>query len=200
MNERGNTGQYGPVAMILHWWIAAMIVLQFVLARLVESAADAGSEAQELALLANHRSVGITILLLAIVRLGWRLYQPPPPPLPMPPWQARAAAINHWSFYVLLFLLPVTGWLMSSADAAPVHWFNLLRLPDLIGANEHLEDVFEEIHETLAPLLAILALVHVGAALKHALIDKDGALKRISSPLSIAIFVVVLVAGFVALT
>jgi len=197
MND--TTVQYSAVAKVLHWWIAAMVVLQYVLANRVESAEDAGSEMQALALQANHRSVGITILLLVLVRLGWRLYRTPPPPLPMPRWQARAAAINHWAFYVLLILVPLTGWLMSSADATPVSWFGLFQLPDFIAANGELEEVFEEVHETLAPLLAILGLLHIAAAGKHALIDKDDALRRISSTLGIAIFVVVLIAGVVFL-
>lgn len=193
MND--TTTQYSAVAKILHWWIAAMVVLQYVLANLVESAEDAGSELQEHALMANHKSVGITILLLVLARLAWRFYQPPPPPLPMPHWQTRAAAISHWGFYVLLILMPLSGWLMSSAGAESVSWFGMARLPDFIAANGDLEEVFEEIHETLAPTLAILGLLHIAAAGKHALIDKDDALRRISSPLSIAIFVAALLAG-----
>jgi cytochrome b561 len=193
MND--TTAHYNPVAKILHWWIAALVILQYVLANRVESAEDAGSELLERVLMANHKSVGITILLLVLVRLGWRLYRTPPPPLPMPRWQARAASISHWGFYALLILLPLTGWLMSSAAATPVHWFGLVQLPDFIAANDGLEEVFEEVHETLAPLLAILGLLHIAAAAKHAVIDKDDALRRISSPLSIAIFVFVFAAG-----
>ena len=197
MND--TTAHYNPVAKILHWWIAALVILQYVLANRVESAEDAGSELLERTLMANHKSVGITILLLVLLRLGWRLYRPPPPPLPMPRWQTRAGSISHWGFYALLILLPLTGWLMSSAAATPVNWFGLLQLPDFIAANGGLEEVFEEIHETLAPLLAILGLLHVAAAAKHAVIDKDDALRRISSPLSIAIFVAVFAAGVVFL-
>ena len=191
--------QYSPVARILHWWIAGMIVLQYVLVNLAEAAEDADAEPRALALMANHKSVGITILGLAVLRLAWRLCAPPPPALAMPRWQARAAAANHRAFYGLLFLLPLSGWLMSSAAASPVTWFNLVPLPDVVGPSPGLEDVFEEIHEALATLLAALALLHVAAALKHAFVDGNGALRRISSPASLALFVLVLIAGLALL-
>lgn len=192
--------QYSPFAKILHWWIAGLIILQYVLVNLAEAAEDADSGLRALALMANHKSVGITILGLAVLRLAWRIHAPPPPALAMPRWQARAAAVNHWAFYGLLFFLPLSGWLMSSAAASPVSWFNLVPLPDVVGPSPELEEVFEEIHEALAPLLAALALLHVAAALKHAFVDRNGALRRISSAASLALFVLVLIAGLALLT
>ena len=192
--------QYSPVAKILHWWIAGMIVLQYILANLAESAEDAGSPARELALMANHRSVGITILIIAVLRLVWRRSHPLPAPLPMPAWQVRAAKISHMTFYVLLFALPITGWLMTSAAAEPATWFNLVQLPDIVGPDADLAEVFEEIHEVLAPVLAVLALIHIGAALKHAFIDRNDALQRISSAMSILIFIVIVVGGYLTLS
>jgi len=194
-----NATHYNSVAKILHWWVAAMIVLQFVLAKLAERAEDNGSQLQQLALLANHKSVGITILAIALVRLVWRFTQPTPAPLPMPAWQRVAAAMSHWSLYALLFLLPVTGWLMSSASAFSVSWFNLVQLPDFVAADPDLKERLESIHKTLAKALLIVAGVHVAGALKHAVIDKDGALRRISSPMSLMIFGVVLAGGLFTL-
>lgn len=191
---------YNGIAKIIHWWIAGMIVLQFALANLAEQAEDAGSQLQHLALLANHRSVGITILAVAIFRLFWRTFKPPPAPLPMPAWQRTASYVSHWTLYGLLFLMPVTGWLMSSASAYSVSWFNLVQLPDFIGPDEGLEATLEEVHETLAKVLFVLAAIHIAAALKHTFINKDGVLRRISSPVSIAIFVVVIVGGYLSLS
>lgn len=191
---------YNAIAKILHWLIAAMVVLQFVLANLAEGAEDAGSKFQQLVLLANHKSVGITILCLAIIRLAWRFVRPPPAPLPMPTWQLRAASISHWSLYALLILMPLSGWLMSSASAISVSWFNLFQLPDLVAANEGLEDFFEEVHEFFATLLFLLALIHLGAAIKHTFISHDGAIRRISSTLTLSLFVAVLILGVLALT
>jgi cytochrome b561 len=198
--ETASAKTYDTVAKMLHWLIAAMIVLQFVLANLAEGAEESGSEFQQLVLLANHKSVGLTILTLAIVRLIWRFLHPPPAPLAMPAWQRWASNISHWSLYVLLILLPVSGWIMSSAAAISVSWFNLFQLPDLVGANEVLEEVFEDLHESFAKLLFILAAIHLLAALKHTFLDRDGAIRRISSTLSIALFVAVIAAGVLALT
>lgn len=210
MNRRNNmtadtsTGasgeSYNAIAKILHWLIAAMVVLQFLLANLAEGAEDAGSKFQQLVLLANHKSVGITILSLAIIRLGWRFFRPPPAPLPMPTWQRRASSISHWSLYALLILMPLSGWLMSSASAISVSWFNVFQLPDLVTANEGLEEFFEEVHEVFSNLLFLLALIHVGAAIKHTFINHDGAIRRISSTLTISLFIAVLVFGVLALT
>jgi len=114
----GNTRtRYGWVAALLHWVVAALIVVQFALANLAESA---DSAMQELAILARHKSFGITILVLASVRLGWRLGNPVPDlPARMPPWERRAARATHWAFYLLLLALPLSGWAMSSAGGGP---------------------------------------------------------------------------------
>ena len=191
--------RYSGVAQILHWLIAGLIVIQFVLANLVESAEDRGARFQELVLMANHKSVGITVLVLVLLRLAWRFYSPPPAPLPMPGWQRTAAAVSHWSFYGLLVAIPMSGWLLSSAAAISVSWFNLVQLPDFVAPDEGLEEVFEEVHEVLVKVLFVLAIVHIGAALKHAVYDRDGALRRISSVLSVAIFVLVVMIGFLFL-
>ena len=174
-----------------------MIVLQFVLAKLAENAA---TPLQELALLANHKSVGITIFFCAVARLVWRLREGVPRPLPMPGWQTIASLISHWSMYGLIFLMPITGWLMSSASAYSVSWFNLVPLPDLVAADPELEEVFEEIHKTLAKLLFVIATVHIAAAIKHSLYNKDGALGRIASTGPIVLFAAVVALGVTTLT
>lgn len=174
-----------------------MVVLQFVLAKLAD---DAATPFRELALLGNHRSVGISIFLLAILRLAWRVRQGVPGSLPMPGWQFIASRISHWFMYGLIFLLPITGWLLSSASAQGASWFNVVALPNLVAANPGLADVLEEIHEILARLLLIIALVHIAAALKHAFVDRDAVFARIASTGPIVLFVAVILAGSVALT
>lgn len=191
--SNAETTHYTPAAKILHWLVAGMIVLQFVLAQLAD---NASSDLRELALLANHKSVGITILAVATVRVLWRFLNPPPPlPADMPKWQVMASHASHWSLYVLLFLAPITGWLMSSASAYSVSWFNLFQLPDFIGPDAELAEVFEEIHEVIATLILVIALVHIAAALKHHFLDKDDVLRRMASTVSIVIFVVVAALG-----
>ncbi|NJN51777.1 MAG: cytochrome b [Gammaproteobacteria bacterium] len=178
------TARFGAVARLLHWLIALLIILQFVLAELAEEAGaarktDPGAAMEQLMLMARHKSFGITILLLAVVRLAWRLrYAPPPWPPTMPRWQIKAALVTHWAFYALLFLLPISGWLASSAENYPVSWFGLIQLPDFIGPDEAIAHDLEELHETLFGVLVALAALHVIAALKHHFLDHDDVLKR----------------------
>ncbi len=177
-----STESYTQTARWLHWLIAGAIVLQYVLAELAEAAADSGSTLAQLALLANHKSVGMTILAAALLRIVWR-WRFPPPALPAQTsgWQRRAAQATHWGLYLCMFMLPLSGWLMSSASAYSVSWFGLFQLPDLIGPDEAWENGLKTLHEWLARTLFVLALLHVGAALKHALLDRDGILARMHS-------------------
>ena len=196
MSRLEPNNHYSPVAKMLHWLVAGMIVLQFVLAKMADIASDEGSAVRELALLTNHKSVGITLLALAIVRLVWRQKNPPPAlPDTMPQWQVTASQLSHWSLYALLFAMPITGWLMSSASAYSVSWFNLFQLPDFVAPNPAAKEVFQETHETLSKLLILVATVHIGAAIKHALFDKDGVLQRMVSAVSVVAFSVIVVLG-----
>ena len=155
------------------------MVVQFVLANLGERAEDADDVVRELALFANHRSVGITILTLIIIRLLWR-WQNPVPRLPetVPRWQVIASRVSHYSLYGILLAMPISGWLMSSAAEVSVTWFNLVQMPDFVAPNHELHEIFEEIHKLLAKLLFVIASLHILAALKHGLFDKDGVLQR----------------------
>jgi cytochrome b561 len=96
----------------------------------------------------------------------------------MPRWQAIAARVNHWALYALLFALPITGWLTSSAANRPVSWFGLVQLPDFVAPDAGLKEAFEEAHEVLVVLLLTLVVLHVAAALKHQFFDRDGLLFR----------------------
>ena len=179
MNTAHTNKSYTSTAKLLHWLVAGLVVVQFVLANLAERAEDADDAVRELALFANHRSVGITILVLIIIRLLWR-WQNPVPRLPesIPHWQITASKISHWSLYGILLAMPISGWLMSSAAEASVSWFNLVPLPDVVAPNHELHEIFEEVHELLAKLLFVIASLHILAALKRGLFDKDGVLQR----------------------
>jgi len=175
MPARNTPVRYGLVAQGLHWIVAGLLIVQLTLARIADGL-PLGLE--KLAVLARHKSFGITILALAALRLAWRLFDRPPPPPTMPRWQFIASRATHAAFYVLLFAMPLTGWLMSSASNYPVSWFGLAQLPDLVAPDPDLKHLLEEIHETLARLLIGLALLHIAAALKHQFIDRDGLLTR----------------------
>ncbi len=174
--------RYGQVARYLHGLIASLIVSQYILANLAEDAEHSGATFQHLVLLANHKSIGMTILMLAVVRLCWRFYFPGPAlPNNMMHWQKMASRYTHGLLYALIFVLPLSGWLMSSAASYSVSWFNLFSFPDLVSADESLKSLLMSVHEFLATSLFVLALVHIVAALKHRFFDYDDVLQRMVS-------------------
>jgi cytochrome b561 len=163
------------MAQFLHWAIVVLLAIQVPLG-MIANELPAGLD--RLVLMSRHKSLGITILALALIRLAWRWFDRPPPPPPMPRWQAIAARVNHWALYALLFALPITGWLTSSAANRPVSWFGLVQLPDFVAPDAGLKEAFEEAHEVLVVLLLTLVVLHVAAALKHQFFDRDGLLFR----------------------
>ncbi len=168
--------RYGAVAQALHWTIAGLIVVQFVLAKLSERL-PLGM--QKLILLARHKSFGMTILALAVLRLGWRLANPPPPlPAAMTRPARMTASATHAAMYVLLFAMPLTGWMMSSAKNYSVSWFGLFTWPNLIGPNESAFKLLRETHGVLSKLLFAIVILHILAALKHHFWDRDDVLRR----------------------
>jgi cytochrome b561 len=173
---KNSTERYGLIAQLLHWTIVALIILQFVLA---ERAEDAGSLLQKAKILTTHKSVGMTIFMLAAIRLLWRLANPTPAALPSEKnWQRRLANIVHWALYALILITPLAGWLMSSAKNYSVSWFGLFTFPNLVAPDETRFDQLKELHEVLAFSILNLALLHIAAALKHHFYDKDNVLRR----------------------
>jgi cytochrome b561 len=176
MPSRNSPTVYGSVAQIFHWLIAALIVTQFTLAYLAD---DLPLGAHKLALLARHKSFGMTVLMLAVLRLLWRLNNPPPPlPSGMTPLERTLARATHIAFYVLLFAMPLTGWLMSSAKNYSVSWFGVFTWPNLIAKNETAFDLLRSTHHILSYALFAIAVLHILAALKHHFWNKDTVLLR----------------------
>jgi len=162
--------------MLFHWVIVILIITQFVLAN-QEHHLKLGPA--KIAILAQHKSVGITILLLAILRLVWRFFGAVPADPPRAPrWQALLAHSTHYLLYALLFAIPIAGWLMSSARNFSVSWFGFVTLPDLIAPNKAAYSFLHETHEFLANALMYVAILHAVAALKHHFIDRDNVLRR----------------------
>jgi cytochrome b561 len=168
--------RYTVVAQALHWVIAALIATQFTLAWMQD---DLPLGMHKLALLARHKSFGMTVLMLAVLRLAWRSFNPAPPlPAGMSNIERFLAKATHLMFYLLLFAMPLTGWLMSSAKNYSVSWFGLFTWPDLVGPNEHWFEVFKRTHGLLGAVLFAIVILHVLAALKHHFWNKDDVLKR----------------------
>jgi cytochrome b561 len=175
MQLKNTLTRYGAVAQLFHWAIVVLIITQFVLAK----RADGLSPVAKIGVLATHKSVGITILALALLRLAWRLFNPiPPTPASTPRWQQRAAHVWHFLLYALLFITPMLGWLMSSARSFSVSYFGLFTLPDLIEPNRPAYERLHDFHELMATTLAVLAIIHIAAALKHHFFDRDDVLRR----------------------
>ena len=187
----GNTSErWGPVSQLLHWIIVALVATQFTLAYL---AADLPLGLHKLALLARHKSFGITILGLALVRLAWRLWHPGPRiPQNLNPFERRLASGTHAGLYACLFMMPLTGWLMSSAKKYPVSWFGIAQLPDLVAPNEALFTVMRTVHESIAYALAILIMLHVAGALRHQFVLRDNLMKRMLPCAVVALVILLL--------
>lgn len=127
---------YGLIAQLLHWLVVAGISAQFVWAWRIDQAESVRSEFQ---LVNQHKSIGMTVLALVVLRLGWRAFNRPPAfPAGMKTWEMRAANVAHWLLYVLILAMPVTGWIYTSAAGFGAEFFGLLDIPDLVGQSERL--------------------------------------------------------------
>jgi cytochrome b561 len=125
-----------------------------------------------------HKWTGITIFALSALRLLWRLSHRPPGDLSMPSWQQAAARAMHIALYVLFFGVPLAGWAYSSAAGFPVVVYGLIPLPDFVPVDKGLAEGLKLLHKVLAFGLGLAAVAHIGAALKHHFIDRDGLLLR----------------------
>ena len=173
------TTRYSRVAILLHWVLGLALIGSFSMGLYM---ADLPFSPQRLKLYNWHKWAGVTILTLSAVRLLWRLTHQPPADPPMPAWQRLAAHGTHYALYVLFFAVPLVGWAYSSAAGFPIVWFGVLPLPDFVPVDKALAEAIKPWHGYLAFALAGLVLMHVGAALKHHFIDRDGLLLRMWLP------------------
>jgi cytochrome b561 len=177
--------RYHSVAKWLHWLMAAAIVAMLAIGWIMTDESLI-SGPPRFALYQWHKSLGITILALAIIRLGWRLLHPAPPyPDSMKLWEKWAAQGVHIALYALMIGMPLTGWLLSSASPYKTVIYGLVPLPNLPWIadqpnRQELGHFFGETHETLALVLAAFALIHVGAALKHHFVHRDDIMLRMA--------------------
>jgi cytochrome b561 len=168
--------RYSTTAIALHWASALLIVAAFGIGLY---AVGLAVSPQKLKLYSWHKWIGVTIFLLAVARLAWRAWRPAPPlPPAMRPWERGLAHGTHGLLYALLLAIPLTGWLMSSAAGFPVVVFGLVPLPDLVGKDKALFESLKLVHYVLNKSLLVLVGLHVAAALKHHLRDRDDVLAR----------------------
>lgn len=172
---RNDESRWGAVSIALHW-LVALGILALVAIGLVMT--EMPTSLTKVKVFALHKSIGITVLGLMLLRLGWRLVAGRPQPLPAPAWQDWAARLVHAGLYLSVFAMTLSGWVYNSASNFPLNWFNLVKLPALTGPDPELKALALSVHQGALWLLLALLLLHVGAALKHHLVDRDATLRR----------------------
>jgi len=167
---------YSKTAIALHWIMAIFIFAVFPLGVYMHELPPSPARTE---LYQYHKWIGLTVLSFATIRLLWRMsHRPPTLPASISRWQQKISHSVHHALYLLLILIPLSGWMMSSAKGYPTIWFNLIALPDLVGKDKFLADFFQETHEILNFTLLGLVVLHILAALKHHFFDRDGILAR----------------------
>lgn len=172
MLPRGDRYDWGAIAF--HWTIAALVLTNLVIGLFHESLLDG------FGVMPLHKSIGVTILVLSLGRLGWRLaHLPPRYPAGIKAWERHSAQTMHWLLYALMLALPLTGWMFSSNPERPrpISWFGLFDLP-ILPMTEKVAGAAHEAHELLGLLMAGLVALHVAAALRHHFILRDRVLAR----------------------
>lgn len=168
--------RYTNTAIALHWLAALLIFAAFPLGLYM---GDLPLSPLKLKLFSYHKWLGVTIFLLVLMRLAWRATHPAPPlPAAMPAWERFAAQAGHYLLYLLIFAIPLTGWLMSSAKGVQTVYLGVLPLPDILGRDKALGHLLEEIHEMLNMAMLALVFLHAAAALRHHFVERDGILAR----------------------
>ena len=168
--------RYSPPAIVLHWLLALLIFVTFPLGVYMH---ELPLSPDKLKLYSYHKWIGITILMLASLRVMWRVtHTPPPLPDDMARWQRRTSQAVHGLLYLLILAIPLSGWLMSSAKGFQTVWFGVLPLPDLVGKDKALGELLAGVHQALNFTLLILLILHVGAALKHHFIERQPFMQR----------------------
>ena len=164
-----STVRYNPISVAFHWLMAAIIVVTWSIAIVVS---DMPLSPARITGYSWHKWLGVTVFFLVILRLVWRATHPAPQlEIKMPVWQERAMQLTHFALYLLMMVIPLVGWLMSSAKGYTVN---------LLSKDKALGHQLKDLHEYLADILVALVCLHVLAALKHQFIDKDGLLSRMS--------------------
>jgi cytochrome b561 len=173
---RNSDQRWGAIARLLHWLIALAVIGQMALGWVM---VGWRLSPEKFELYALHKSLGITLLLLMLIRLAWRFLNVTPRlPPGAPRWEARAASATHALLYLLLLALPVSGYVINSASQFPLMVWGVLPLPNLTGESEPLQIAAEYFHLAMFWVLALLVLLHVSAALRHHWVLKDTVLVR----------------------
>jgi cytochrome b561 len=167
---------WGPIAKLFHWAIALLIFTQFALGWIAESYRLSPTKIQ---LFVWHKSIGILVLLLVVLRLVWRFVNPSPAlPTNTPKSEALAARTSHALLYALMLAMPLSGWIINSAANIPLRVFWWWPLPAIVAPDKALEEIAKAVHLTLFVTLAVVVAVHIAAALRHHFVKRNDVLVR----------------------
>ena len=177
MTLKNTPDRWGSVSKSLHWLIALLILALGIVGLLM---GELPKTPKYFWVYTAHKSIGITVLVLVVLRLLWRLYAGAPRPVPgTPGWQERIASATHWLLYVMMFAIPLSGWLYDSASGLrPFKLFGLLEMPKLVAPDERAAQLSHAFHEWGFWALILVVLAHAGAALYHHLQQRDATLVR----------------------
>jgi cytochrome b561 len=171
-----SVSRYTNTAIGLHWLMFLLIAWGFSIGL---SMVDLPLSPAKLKYFSWHKWIGVTVFLLAVARIVWRVtHTAPPLPATMPSWQRKAAALSHLLLYGLIVVVPLSGWIYSSAAGLPTVYLGLVHLPDLLAKDKALADELKSVHYLLNTTLAVIVVLHGAAAIKHQFVDRDGLLAR----------------------
>ncbi len=176
---KSDATHWGSMAKFFHWTVVVLILLQGTIGLIM---VELPKRPSIITVYTFHKSLGLTIFTLAVLRLAWRAFDPrPQEPTGMPRWQVMGAHVGHALLYVLLFAVPLSGWLFDSASSLrPLYWFGLFQVPSLTGGPDPgLKDLAKEAHQFLLFwVLVTVAAGHAAMALLHQFVNRDDVLRR----------------------
>lgn len=172
----GRPTAWNPLARAFHWLMAVLILAQGTVGWIGHEMERSPAKIE---VMTAHKSLGITLLLLVLLRLAWRAtHRAPPHPAGSSRWEIRAAGLSHVGLYLLMIALPLSGWLAASTSIVPWKLWWLIPWPDIAATDEALHEIAEETHEVLVKVLIALVAVHVAAALRHHFLKRNDVLLR----------------------
>ena len=176
MRWRNTEERYGYAAMFLHWLLAVLLIGMTVVGLYMTSLQDGENK---YALYALHKSIGIIVFVLVVVRIFWRSTSVVPPlPINLKRIEKELVQLTHRSLYVVMFVLPVSGYINISAGDFKLDFFGLYNIPKVIPEDGFIEVLFQAVHMGMAYALIVFIVLHIGAAIKHHFILKDNVLRR----------------------
>jgi cytochrome b561 len=167
--------QYGPAAKVFHWLVAALLLVQYPIGWLMP---DIHRGMKPGTAMTFHVSIGLTILVLVVLRFGWRIAHPVAPESSLPVWQRLSSEVVHWLLYLLVLATTITGWLFASFRGWSISFFYLAPMPMLASDNEAAGKAIDGLHQAMQWALLVVICIHIATALVHIFIYRDRIMQR----------------------